>query len=344
MIYLSVILTLLNFKKEKMEELISRFPEQLEESIQIAKTQKFALKDKTINNVVISGLGGSGIGAKIVSQWVENEIKVPVVIVQNYSIPNFIDENTLVIGSSYSGNTEETIISLLECQKKKATIVGISSGGELEVFCKVNHFNFVKLPGGFPPRAALAYSVIQILNVLNQFGLITDQSLRQLEECPDFLRSDIEKIKSTAYAIADFINDTNAVIYAESTYECVAIRGKQQFNENSKFLCRYHTIPEMNHNELLGWGCGSDKHAALFLRTTDTDQRNLKRFELTAEIIKTKTDNVLFIDGKGVNRIENSIYLIHILDWASYYLGIKRNEDIMEIEMINFLKSELAKV
>jgi glucose/mannose-6-phosphate isomerase len=326
-----------------MEKFIAEFPIQLAESIALAKEQQLKIPGQKIENVVICGLGGSGIGAKIVSQWIENEIEVPITIVQNYTIPSFINTSTLVIGSSYSGNTEETLTSLFECQKKSALIAGISSGGELEIYCKINNYNHIKVPGGYPPRAALAFSVVQLLNILFQYGLISDNSIQQLTESLKHLVNYSEEIIIKSKEVAELIDKTNAVIYAESTYECVAIRGKQQFNENSKYLCRYHVIPEMNHNELLGWGCGNNNHSVIFLRTDDMDYRNKKRFDLTTKIIESKTNNTITIQAKGRNRIERSLYLIHLLDWASYFLGIKRNEDVMEIKLINFLKSELAK-
>ena len=230
-----------------MKELIDNFSKQLFEAVEIALKQDFINERSTIKNVVFTGMGGSGIGSKIVAQWIEKEIKVPITFVQNYEIPSCISRDTLVIATSYSGNTEE--------------------------------------------------------------------------------------IKLKAQEIVKVINHTNPVIYAEYPYESVAIRGKQQINENGKYLCRYHTIPEMNHNELLGWGSGNENHSAIFLYNSDMNSSNLKRFELTQKIIEKQTTNVIAIHSRGNNQIEESIYFIHLLDWTSYYLGI---------EKINFLKKELA--
>ena len=326
-----------------MKELIRDFPEQIDTSINIGDRQRLKAINSEIRNVVFCGMGGSGIGARIVSQWIENEIKVPIIHVQNYEIPEFINEYSLVIGSSYSGNTEETLAALLKCRTKGAQIMGVSSGGQLKTFCDEHNYDIIIVPGGLPPRAALAYSLVQLLVILNHFKLVSNTVKNQLGQTAPFLKNNLAEVMAKAKEIALKINNTQVVLYAEAPYESIAIRGKQQFNENGKYLCRHHVIPEMNHNELLGWGCGDSKHSAVFLHTSDMNNRNIKRFKLTSEIISKKTENITNIIAKGSNKIEESMYLIYVLDWVSYFLGTARNEDTIEIKNIDYLKSELAK-
>jgi glucose/mannose-6-phosphate isomerase len=326
-----------------MEELITKFGDQLEESFKIARNYTFKHKISPITNVVFTGMGGSGIGSKIVAQWIEKEIKVPVTFVQNYEIPSWVQAGCLVIASSYSGNTEETLSSVKLSHERGAHIVGICSGGELAAFCAQHNMDCILVPPGLPPRSALAYSLVQQLSILIWHKLISEAAYVQLNACNAFLVQHQTEIKQLAKEIVPTINNTNLVIYAEANYESVAVRAKQQINENSKFLCRHHSIPEMNHNELLGWGCGNSNHAALFLYTAGMHRQNSKRFELTREIVSRKTDKVLSLYAKGANQIEQSMYLIHLLDWVSLYLGYERNEDVVEIENINYLKEELAK-
>jgi len=326
-----------------MEKLIQEFPAQLRESVEIAQKINLKIPAKTYSNIVVCGLGGSGIGARIVSQWLEEELHIPFTVVQNYTIPKFIDENTLVIGSSYSGNTEETISALNACKERGAEIIGISSGGNLMAFCAANNYNFIQVPGGLPPRAALGYSIVQLVKVLESYALISSKSFNEFLPAAAFLEAHTSEIQALAKEMVKVINNTTNVIYAEAPYESVALRGKQQFNENGKFLCRYHVIPEMNHNELLGWGSGSEKDSVIFLETEDMHPSNKKRFELTREIISKKTDKIISIQAKGSNQMERSMYLIYVLDWASNYLGLARNEDVTEIRTIDYLKGELAK-
>jgi glucose/mannose-6-phosphate isomerase len=326
-----------------MEKLIQEFPAQLRESVEIAQKVNLQIPSKKFSNIVVCGLGGSGIGARIVSQWLEEELQIPFTIVQNYTIPKFIDANTLVIGSSYSGNTEETISAVTACKERGAEIVGISSGGTLMAFCANNNFNFIQVPGGLPPRAALGYSIVQLVKVLESYKLISSECFNEFLPTAAFLEAHTSEIQEIAREMVNIINNTTNVLYAEAPYESVALRGKQQFNENGKFLCRYHVIPEMNHNELLGWGSGSQNDSVIFLQTEDMHPSNKKRFELTREIVSKKTDKVISVHAKGSNKMERSMYLIYVLDWASNYLGLARNEDVTEIRTIDYLKGELAK-
>jgi glucose/mannose-6-phosphate isomerase len=326
-----------------MKQLITQFPAQLTESLAIATEKKLNPSNRTINNVVMCGMGGSGIGASILSKWIEQEIDVPVIQCQNYVLPKFVSANTLVIGSSYSGNTEETLSAVKEAHTRGARIIGITSGGMLKTFCDSNGYDTIIVPGGLPPRSALAYSIAPLMEIFVQLEFVSAERKIELAAVPVFLATHQENIIQQGKEVASLINNSNAVIYSEVNYEAVAIRGKQQINENGKFLCRYHVIPEMNHNELVGWACGNDQHAAIFLANSDMYPSNRKRFDLTKEIIAKKTAKTITLEAEGANFIERSMYLIHLLDWASYYLGMERNEDVVEVRVIDFLKAELAK-
>ena len=153
----------------------------------------------------------------------------------------------------------------------------------------------------------------------------------------------INLIKDEAGTLAAFLKDKVGVFYAVSEYEGLLIRARQQFNENSKMLCWQHVLPEMNHNEQVGWGGGSDEFAAVFFDTKDLIPQNKKRFDLTIERVKRETSNVLVIDALGTNRIEKTFYLIHLVDWASLYLADLKRVDPMDIKVIDFLKNELSK-
>ncbi len=324
-----------------MDKLISAFPKNITEALEIAGKSTFQRPENEIRNVLICGMGGSGIGGKMVSFWVQDELKVPVTCYHDYTAPAFIDKHTLVIGSSYSGNTEETLICIRQAQEMGAHIVGVCSGGELQQFCAQNGYDCIVVPGGNPPRTALAFSVVQVTNILQQLGLISGDSIAASRSSKALLDAELETIHSEAKKLAAFLEGTVPVFYAGAKYEAIAVRARQQFNENTKMLCWHHVIPEMNHNELVGWGGGDNRFAVVYFNTGDLIPRNQKRVEITFEIIRKKT-KVLFIDAKGMNRIERSFYLIHLVDWASFYLAEKTQTDPIEIEVIDHLKGELA--
>jgi glucose/mannose-6-phosphate isomerase len=328
----------------KMKELIEKFPNNISNAFEIAKKYTFKLPSVQIKNIVICGMGGSGIGGKIVSQWIQDDCHVPITIVQDYSLPKFVNEHTLVIGSSYSGNTEETLFALEEAHSRKCFILGICSGGLLESFCKKHNYDCVLVPGGNPPRTALAFSLVQLSNIMAVFGFSNDGLLSEIEAGRTLILEQAESIISEAKKIAQTLIGKTIGIYSSAEYDGVGIRAKQQFNENAKVLCWQHVIPEMNHNELVGWGDGTDEFGAFFIQSGDLSIRNQRRFDISVDVIKSKSKTVVIAEAKGNTRVEKSIYLIHLVDWISYEWSVLKNGDPIEIKVIDFLKSELGKI
>lgn len=324
-----------------MKGLIEAFPENLTEALVIASQNRLKKGYSKFNNVVICGMGGSGIGAKLVASWIADEINIPINFCQDYNLPNFVNESTLVVGSSYSGNTEETLSSIGEAHKKGATIIGICSGGKLETFCKQWSYDCIIIPGGNPPRTALAFSIVQLVYVFAQLKLITTAKLNQFTSAAELIKFNTKNIHTEAKQLADFINGKEVLIYSEAKDEGVAIRARQQFNENSKVLCNHHIIPEMNHNELVGWSGGTDRYAVLVLNTTDWHPQNNKRLAFSMEAIKKKTKHISTLSAKGESNLERSLYLIHIIDWASLYLAETNRIDSINIDVIVNLKQYL---
>ncbi|RFC55812.1 bifunctional phosphoglucose/phosphomannose isomerase [Brumimicrobium aurantiacum] len=327
-----------------MDKLVAQFPKQIADALEIASRSELSFyKNKTFSNVVICGMGGSGIGGKMVPQLFADQAKLPIVLVQDYQIPSFVNENTLVIGSSYSGNTEETLSAINQANQKGATIVGVSSGGELVKFCKENNYDYIKLPGGNPPRSMMAFSVIQLVNILAKAEIIDANALDAVAKCRHLLNDELMTIKAEAKKLAEHLFNKQAVFYANNDLEFVAIRARQQINENSKRLCWHHVVPEMNHNELVGWAGGDNNFAVTFFISQFISDRNAKRMELSKEIIGKRTENILSINGKGKSKVEEAFYFIHLIDWASLYLAELIGCDPVEVKVIDYLKSTLDK-
>ena len=326
-----------------MKELISRFPDNIHQAVEIAKNNPLIVPKKDIENIVLCGRGGSGIGGKIIENWTSEALQVPCVCVSEYNIPSFVGPNTLFIGTSYSGNTEETLYSLNEAKSRGAVVVGITSGGALEQFCKENTYNYILIPGGNPPRSALAFSLVQLLHVLESFNLIADTHINSMTSAAELLENNQEEIHNSAQNIAKHLFGKVGIYYSETKYEGVVVRARQQFNENSKFLGWHHVIPEMNHNELVGWTGGDKRFAPVFLDASDIFERNRRRFEITRKAVEEKTGSVFTLQAKGKDLVERSLYFIHVLDWASFYLCEMNQADIMDIAIIDYLKGELSK-
>jgi glucose/mannose-6-phosphate isomerase len=328
-----------------MDQLIEKFPAQLAEALEIGEAAQINKHTEPIHNIYVAGLGGSGIGANFVAEFVTEELKVPYIIGKGYDNPAFIGKNTLYIASSYSGNTEETLTALSKIQNSGAKIVIISSGGKLIAIAKEKGYDFIQVPGNWPsPRACLGYSLVQQLFILYKLGFIKRSVIDNVKSSIDLIKYDQDEIKNKAEKIAQIINGKIPVIYTTDRMESVAMRFRQQVNENSKYLAWHNVIPEMNHNELVGWRDTYDNLAVVYFRNKDDFHRNAVRMDINKEVISKYTNTIIEIYSKGQSLVEKSIYLVHLGDWVSWYLAQLRGVDALEVNVIDHLKGELAKV
>jgi len=326
-----------------MKELIASFTDHLRTAIDISETVDLGVPITGVDNILIIGLGGSGIGGNVAAQILSDEIKVPIISCKDYNIPAFVTDRTMVIVSSFSGNTEETLMALEQAEQKTSKIYCICSGGKLEEKAKSKNYPYILIPGGIPPRAAFGLSLPQLFKILAHNQLIEWDNRAQFEKSIDLIEANVEDIQSQAMDLAKKINDKRVIIYAQTDYEGVCVRFRQQLNENSKKLCWHHTFPEMNHNELVGWKEKNEKLAVIILRNKDDFERNQMRMELCKGILTEYTSNIFEIYSKGDSKLEKSLYLIHLCDWVSGYVADINNTDPIEIEVINYLKGSLEK-
>lgn len=328
-----------------MDKLISRFTEQLKEAIEIAESSTIRKHKRKINKVYVAGLGGSGIGADFVAAIIRKESKIPYLVGKGYHIPAYVDENTLAIASSYSGNTEETVRSYRQLEKTGAKIVVISSGGKLIKDAIKKGYDYIKVPDTWPsPRACLGYSLVQQLGLLHKLDIISERSLKSVQKTIKLLNTEETEIKKEARKIARKLHNKMPIIYCEDRIEPTAVRLRQQINENAKALCWHHVIPEMNHNELVGWKDKNNDLVVIYLRNKDDFKRNQVRMEINQKIIKKYTRNIINIYSKGTDLVQRMLYLVHLGDWISWYLSQLRKQDAIEVNVIDYLKGELAKV
>jgi glucose/mannose-6-phosphate isomerase len=330
-----------------MENLIKNFPNQLKKAFEIARTQQNITKPlHNIQNVVVAGLGGSGIGGSIIENLILNECIVPIKITKSYTAPAFIDKNTLFVASSFSGSTEETLMTLE--QVKDAKIACISSGGKLIEMAKAHHWDYVQIPNEAPcPRAFVGYSLVQLAFLLKNYGLISEKALLDLEKGINIIDSQQEQIREDAKEIAKKFYKKLPILYADDKFEPILIRLQQQINENAKQLCHWAVFPEMNHNELVGWQLDKENYkgtAVMMLHTSSDHARVKVRMQICEEVFAKKADEVFKVLAKGDSLGEQYIYLIHLFDWISFYLAELNHVDPFPVDIIFHLKSELAKI
>lgn len=336
-----------------MRKLLINFPNQIQQAVEIGNKIKFNLKKSNVKNIVITGLGGSAIGGDLLRSYLCDELTIPLLVNRNYSVPKFVDKNSLVIVSSYSGNTEETISAHIDAQKRKAQIVCITSGGETEKIARKYRNYIIKIPKGYPPRAALGFSFFPILILLYKLGFVKNKK-NEIKETISLLKKKVKSYqnlnadKNPALQLAQKFFNRLPIIYSSSEHlDSVNLRWRGQLSENSKVLAFGNILPEMNHNELVGWKVLKSLMAnmlVVFLKDKSDHRRVKIRMKITEGIVKEYAADILNVESEGNSLLARMFSLIYLGDWASYYLAIINGIDPTPVKVIDYLKNELAKV
>ncbi len=338
--------------KSDMCSILLDFPQQYQQADRLAR--EFALPETfgDVKNIVISGMGGSAIGCDLVRSLFSGVCSVPIVVNRNYSIPEFVNEDTLFIAASYSGNTEETLSAFGAAVEKRAKVLAISTGGELEIRSKEAGAPYFSIPlRGIQPRCAFGHLFTPMMVFLSELGLIPDNA-NEVEDAVALLSQVSPKLApgvpiedNEAKQIAEAVYDKLPVIYASQNYfDVVAMRWKGQFNENSKMMAFHNVIPEMNHNEIVGWGIpeGITRQCIAIFLCDDADSEKIrKRMDITRTLISEETQ-VVTVQAQGDSPLARALYLIYVGDFASYYLAILNNVDPTPIARINLFKERLG--
>ena len=312
-----------------MLKVIEEFAQQCKIALGLPKGMSVSGK---VDNIVIAGMGGSAIGGDILRSM---SSKIPVFVVRDYNLPDFVSENTLVFAVSYSGNTEETISAFEDAQRKKAKIIAVTSGGLISTMAK----KVIKVPQGIMPRAALGYLFFPMLGVLVNSRLIA-VSDDEIKEMLDVL-SDVEYFKAKGQEIAQKINSRTPLIYSSELLKPVAYRWKTQLNENSKVASFCHSFSELCHNEIVGYQTAKrDRFVSIFIRDLQDNERIKKRMNITKDIILTKVD-VEEVFTKGGSLLARMFFAIYLGDFASYYLALSNKIDPTAVSVIENLKKRL---
>lgn len=331
-----------------MKDLILGFGPQLEEALNIAAQAKLSAPKAAVHNVVIAGMGGSGIGGNVIKALTSEEITVPIEVSKSYDIPAFVNANTLFIACSFSGNTEETLSAADKAKAKGAQIVSITSGGKMGEFVTANGYDSISIPGrSNSPRASIGYSFVQILLILKHYGLIPSNHFDEVKRSADLLAKEQQAIQAKAKELTAHFKNKLPILYGDTKMEAILVRAQQQIAENSKQLSHVNVMPEMNHNELVGWDHAKvifANAATLLIRTSFDHPRTIIRMDVCKGIFEKVAGTVLELKGQGQSFMEECMYINHVLDWTSFFLAEENNVDPFPVDVINFLKNELSKV
>ena len=314
---------------------LKTFPEQCRNALELGR--RLEINDgRKISSIIVSGMGGSGIGGHVLRNLLKNEINIPMDVYHSYSLPKYADENTLVFAVSYSGNTEETIACMEEAQKRNCLVIALASGGKIRGMGKYE----IALPKDAPqPRMAVPFLTLPMLPVLEKLGLIENQE-NSYNEMLSVLEESRNEIDEIAKNVAIALKGKSPVIYAGDEMDSAAYRWVCELNENSKTLAHFQAIPEMNHNEINS-EIFPENTAFVFLRSENEDAKIAKRFEITKDILKDYGKQIE-IFAKGNSLLARMYYAIFIDELASCYLALLNGKDPEPVPKIAYLKKRLA--
>lgn len=316
-----------------------------------AKVINTETHDRPILNIVVAGMGGSALAAALAKAWLKLDIKIPFEVVRTYDLPKYIDDNTLVIASSYSGNTEETISCLEEAEKAGTQLAVIASGGELIRRAELNKIAYVTLPTGIQPRVAVIYNLRAIFALLENFKIASRSKFDEIantcvwlkSECSKWM-SDVPTDRNYAKQLALQAVGKTAIFYGGSLTAPVAYKWKISWNENGKNVAFWNEIPEFNHNEFMGWTSHPvEKPYAVFDIVSDFEHPQiLKRFEVSDRLLSGMRPKSTTINMMGESMIEQLLWGSILADFVSIYLAILNGVDPTPVPLIEKLKHELT--
>jgi len=308
---------------------------------------------RNVNKVVILGMGGSAIGGDLVRAAATSSASPLITVQRDYDLPAYVDENTLVVASSYSGNTEETLSGFTQALNRKCKKLVISTGGKICSLAREADVPIFVIEHVSSPRAALGYSLMPLLAIMQNLGLVSDKSaevesmVHALETLGSSWNDDISTEHNQAKKLALKLNGKLVVVYGSGILSDVARRWKTQINENSKSWAFFEVLPELNHNAVIGYRypVSLKEHIlVLMLRCPSLHPRTLIRYKVTGELLEQQKIQHQILDSDGTNPLKHIMSLVLLGDWVSYYLAILNGADPTPVPEIDFLKKRLSEV
>lgn len=341
----------MKYDKHNMIAMIASLPKQISEMIDSLLEWEPNEKFEGISNIVICGMGGSAIAGDLICNMLKDELSIPIYVVRDYYLPSWVDNRSMVILSSYSGNTEETLSCLEDSLNRKAISVCVTTGGTLHAKSKELGLDCIIMPTGYQPRAALGYSLISMMFVLEKFELINNQFILDnigsyIDEITSYGKELLDSDSSLSKELSEKIINKKIIIYGvQGTTDVIAYRLRCQIAENSKILCFHHVIPEMNHNEIEGWNKNQNSDDTIVIWFTDEEVhlRNKKRIEVTSELLSQLGSQHEIISVSGSSRCIRLIKLVQLCDYISFDLAMLNKMDPTPVDRIAEMKVNLDK-
>lgn len=307
--------------------------------------------NREINSVVVTGMGGSALAALIVKVLLQQELPLPFDIIRGYDLPAYVNKHTLVIASSYSGNTEETLSALAQAEAKGAQVGILASGGKLIEIAAAKDIAHVQLPSGAQPRMAMLYNLRALFALLQTFGVVDGKWLVELSELAEWLETetaqwtpDVPTEKNYAKQLALAVIGKTPVFYGSPLTAPLAYKWKISWNETAKNVAFWNEFPEFNHNEFMGWTSHPvEKPFAVVDIVSPLDRARVRqRFELSDKLLSGLRPHALTLELKGDTLLAQSLWGAILADFASAYAAVLNGVDPTPVALIEKLKAELA--
>jgi glucose/mannose-6-phosphate isomerase len=338
--------------RSNMLETIACFPQQIKEAVELVKEAEIGNFFK-IDNVIITGMGGSGVSGDIVKSLFRDKIGIPIFVNKEYDLPKWARKDTLTVFLSYSGDTEETLSSFKHASQRKCKIICISSGGRLQEFCEKRGVTHLRIPSGFQPREATAYLLFPLILIFRRLGFLDEKIELDIEEavavtreCVDGNRKSVIEEDNFSKQIARRVFNTIPQIYSWGFYYPIAVRWRTQFNENSKVIAREDVVSESNHNDIVGWSSNpemSKNFSCILLRDKSEESLRISaRFDFMKSLFENNVADLIEVYPKGRSRLAKMMYLMCVGDFVSCYLAVLRKIDPSPVDVISELKRHLA--
>ncbi|HLT81040.1 MAG TPA: bifunctional phosphoglucose/phosphomannose isomerase [Cyclobacteriaceae bacterium] len=326
---------------------IEGFTRQLADALKMGQTMDLHRPGSDTRNIVISGMGASGVAANLVESLTFGRVPIPITVCKSYSLPQFVSPHTLFIACSYTGDTEETVAALHKALLKRASILAVASGGKLLDIAREYNLFYIQLPAGAESgRFMIGHMITALLYALYHTNLIGAAFIKETENAIEHLDRSAKAIQVEAELIARKLKGKLPVIYCDARLNAMAMRFQHQLNENAKHLAHVNVFPEMNHNELTGW-----QHPeallpflqVIYLYSDHDHERIEKRMEICRSIFEGKSNPIIDIVAEGASLLEQYYYLLHLTDWISYALARENDVEPGPSESRLYLKQELNK-
>lgn len=331
------------FDRSEGFAMVAGQPQQLRHDYQI----KPPVIDNSIHNLVLVGMGGSALAAEFIRSWLSDGLKVPFEIVRDYELPLYVNEHSLVIVSSYSGNTEETLSCLKQVGESGATAVRMTAGGKLAQDDSVEAM--ITIPNDLQPRFAVLYEAKAIAVLLEELKLV-EGVVEDLEVAADWLLEEvthfapnIPEADNIAKQIAKQLVGHPVVIYGGPTLAMPAMKWKIDLNENAKNLAFWNQLPEFNHNEFIGWSNPKNSLMKVVqLHSSLDNDRVKKRFEVSNRLLSGSMPAPVVVEAQGQTKLQQMLWSMLLGDFVATYVAMLNQVDPVPVELIEKLKKELG--